>query len=149
PVVARKGVETDDEQSVAPGRAKARIELVAGTGPMGRAHERQDTLRRAHVFLGKVVVLVSAVVVDEEDVEVRSVAALATTELSHRDHREAAGETSLGERATCCVLERRVRERAQHDRGIARTKLASELRQTDFHRDACLRVAEGTNEGIT
>src|SRR5262245_2743988 len=43
-VVTREGVEADDEQSVAPRRAQSRVELVARTISVGRAHERKDAL---------------------------------------------------------------------------------------------------------
>ena len=78
-LVTNEALEGHDEQALAPGGAKARIELVAGALRVGRLEQAHHALRDACGALRRGVV---APLVDEEEIEVRTVANLAAAELA-------------------------------------------------------------------
>ena len=146
-VVTPERVHRHDEEPLVAGGAEARVELVARPVAVRRAHQAHHALRGANEALRGVDVGPRRVVVDEEDVEIGSVADLSPPQLAHGDHREAAlVHPPLVQREARGVVERRVGQRRERERAPARAQLPGQIGEPHLHRDAALGAAERPHE---
>ncbi len=147
-LVAGKGLERDDEQAVASRGAQARVQLVARPLAVRGPQEPQHALRDAGEPLGSV--LVARRLVDEEQVQVGSVAELAPAELSHADEREPEGlfVPALAHGEAHGMLERRIGEGRQNVGDVAHRHVAGKVRQPHLERHPPLRAAQRADEVV-
>ena len=151
-LVTREALEGDDEQALAAGRAQPRIEGVAGALGVRRLEQSHHALRDARGVLGGGV---APPLVDEEEIEIGPVANLPAAELAHPDEREATPGVAraasrvllafdlapLAQREAARLVERRVGERREHVRDLARSELSGEIREAHLEGHAALHAA--------